>query len=237
LSFEDRGERQAESLDAILKCWNNDEPFDLDGRYWKGKGIIALPKPHDPKNMLMATATSSEPMQQIAAQRGYIELSAFIEPPARIRAKTERYVKFAMAAGHAPSVDNITVSRLVYIADSRKQAIEDMRAAVTYEVSIQAKRGFLAGLKKNYGGDVPNDERAIEFMVDAGLYIVGNVDEVTEQLTDFYKATGGFGTLLIVAGKAWATREKRERSMQRFMSEVAPKLRKLTPTVTEVVAA
>jgi hypothetical protein len=50
-------------------------------------------------------------------------------------------------------------------------------------------------------------------------------------LTAFYNATGGFGTLLIVAGKAWATRAKREHSMQRFMSEVAPKLRKLSPAL------
>jgi limonene 1,2-monooxygenase len=231
LSFEDRGERQAESLEAIIKCWNSDEPFDLEGRYWQGKGIIALPKPHDPAKMLMATATSSEPMQAIAAQRGYIELSAFIEPPARIRAKTERYIKFATAAGHPPSVDNITVSRLVYIAETREQAIEDLRAAVAYEVSIQAQRGFLSMLKRNYGIEVPNDERAIDFLADTGLYIVGTADEVTEQLTAFYNATGGFGTLLIVAGKAWATRAKREHSMQRFMSEVAPKLRKLSPAV------
>ena len=38
-----------------------------------------------------------------------------------------------------------------------------------------------------------------------------------------------FFTLLIVAGKDWATREKRERSMRLFMERVAPELRELTP--------
>ncbi len=47
LTFEDRHARLAESLEAIIKCWTTDEPFDLDGQYWKGKGLIALPKPRD----------------------------------------------------------------------------------------------------------------------------------------------------------------------------------------------
>ena len=119
------------------------------------------------------------------------------------------------------------MSRLVYIAETREQAIEDLRAAVTYEVSVQAQRGFLAMLKRHFDLDVPNDERAIDVLVGAGMYIVGDVDQVTRELTEFYEATGGFGTLLIVAGKSWATREKRERSMRTFIKEVAPRLRKM----------
>jgi len=44
-----------------------------------------------------------------------------------------------------------------------------------------------------------------------------------------YEASGGFGTLLIVTGKDWATREKRARSMKLFMEHVAPQLRDLEP--------
>ncbi len=46
---------------------------------------------------------------------------------------------------------------------------------------------------------------------------------------EFYEASGGFGTLLIVTGKKWATREKVFRSMRLFMEQVAPKLRDLVP--------
>ncbi|MGB7036187.1 MAG: hypothetical protein WBD71_11730, partial [Xanthobacteraceae bacterium] len=45
----------------------------------------------------------------------------------------------------------------------------------------------------------------------------------------FYEAAGGFGTLLIVTGKKWATREKVFRSMRLFMEQVAPQLRSLVP--------
>lgn len=227
LTFEDRHARLAESLETIIKCWNTDAPFDLDGRFWQGKGLIALPKPRDAGGPAMATATDNEPMLKISAERGYTLLTTFQETPQRVRAKSERYVQYALAAGQRDPLKNIAVARLVYIADTRQQAIEDLREAVTYEVSVQAQRGFLKHLKATYDLDVPNDRRAIDALVEAGIYLVGDAQQVTRQLKDFYLASGGFGTLLIVAGKAWANREKRHASMRAFMSDVAPKLRDL----------
>jgi limonene 1,2-monooxygenase len=231
LTFEDRHARLAESLEAIIKCWTTDEPFDLDGRYWKGKGLIALPKPRDSGGPAMATATDNEPMLKLSAERGYALLTTFQETSERVRAKTERYVKYALAAGQPDPLSNITVSRLVYISDSRQKAIEDLREAVAYEVSVQAQRGFLKHLKAIYDLDIPNDKRAIDVLAEAGIYLVGDAQHITRQLKEFYVESGGFGTLLIVAGKAWANAEKRHASMRAFMSDVAPHLRELEATM------
>jgi hypothetical protein len=84
-------------------------------------------------------------------------------------------------------------------------------------------------LKANFNLEVPNDERAIDVLVEHGMYVVGSAQEVRRKLETFHQECGGFGTLLIVAGKAWATREKREASMRAFMTEVAPHLRRLGP--------
>ena len=94
------------------------------------------------------------------------------------------------------------------------------------------RHGFLTYLKNSYGLDVPNDRRAIDVLVEAGIYLVGDAQQVTKQLTDFQIASGGFGTLLIVAGKAWASSEKRHASMSAFMSDVAPSLRETEARVT-----
>ena len=88
----------------------------------------------------------------------------------------------AQAAGQNDPRANITVSRLVYIADSREQAIEDLRAAVTFEVGVQAERGFLKMLKANFNLEVPNDERAIDVLVEHGMYVVGTAQEVRRRL-------------------------------------------------------
>ena len=150
-----------------------------------------------------------------------------MKAPSAVRARGDRYAAFASAANIPSPRRNLSVARAIYVSTSRREAIEDLRDAVTYEVSIQARRGFLTMLKTQHGLDVPNDARAIDHLVAAGIYIVGSPDEVTQQLTGFYKETGGFGTLLLAGGKDWATRERRHRSMRMFMDEVAPRLKDL----------
>ena len=77
------------------------------------------------------------------------------------------------------------------------------------------------------------DEVTFDQLAEAGFYHLGDPDTVAQELAQFYEASGGFGTLLIVTGKKWATREKVFRSMRLFMEEVAPKLRDLVPRATK----
>ncbi len=235
LSFEDRHARLNEALEFILECWSNDAPFDWNGEYWTGKGVVSLPKPFAGTHMPMATATDSEDMIRIAGERGYTLISAFLESADRLRAKADLYTAAADAAGKPDPRRNIAASRIVYIADSEQQAIEDLRPAVTHEIGIQAERGFLRMLSRIYGLHVPNNERGIEVLADAGFYLLGDPDSVAEKIARFHDASGGFGTFLIVTGKDWATRERRERSMRLFMERVAPQLRHIAPAEAETV--
>jgi limonene 1,2-monooxygenase len=236
LSFNDRHDRLAESLDFILKCWTSDEIFDWDGTHWKAKGVVALPKPLSSPHMPMATATDTESVIKMSAERGYILLSAFLESAERLKPKADMYDKYARAAGITGARKNITASRIVYVADSYEEAVEDLRSAVTYEIGVQAERGFLKMLKNVFKLDVPNDERAIEVLAEAGMYLLGDPDSVAARIREFYDASGGFGTFLMVTGKDWATREKRARAMTRFMEEVAPQLRHLEPEDASITA-
>ena len=72
-------------------------------------------------------------------------------------------------------------------------------------------------------------EIGFDDFLNAGMYYIGDPDSVAKRLQEFYEASGGFGTLLIVTGKEWATREKRHRSLRLFIEHVAPKLRGLQP--------
>jgi limonene 1,2-monooxygenase len=235
LSYDDRHERLKESLDFILKCWTEAEPFDWSGRHWRGKGVVALPKPDTLPHM--ATATDSEGMLALAAAKGWTLLTAFLEPAEHVRRKAGKYVDAARASGGADPRSTIAASRIVYLASSKRQAIEEMRAAVAYEVSVQAERGFLDMLKRVYGIDVPNGPHAIDALVDSGFYLVGEADSIAARIKEYYDEVGGFGTFLIVTGKDWATREHRARSMRLFMEQVAPQLRHLEPDADVVSAA
>ena len=229
LGYDDRHARLAESLDFIVKCWTSDEPFDWHGEHWKATGVVALPKPLSRPHMPMATASESEATIRTAGARGYTLLSAFLEPAAMLRRKGEVFAEGARAAGRPAPLRDIAASRIVYIADSRRDAIEDLRPAVAHEVGVQAERGFLKMLKALFDVEVPNGLNAIDALIEAKLYLLGDCDQVAAQLKEFHDAAGGFGTLLIVTGKDWADRGRRERSMRLFADNVAPRIRDLGP--------
>jgi limonene 1,2-monooxygenase len=238
LSHEDRHGRLNEGLDLILKCWTSPEPFDWDGKYWCGKNIVATPRPLAQPHMPMATATDTPATIDLAGARGYTLLSAQLEPPAFLRRKADRYARAARSAGRTQPLEMITAARYVYLADSKREAMDDLRPFITHELSYQLQRGLINIIKNNFGLQFPGDKVTFDQLAEAGMYFVGEPDRVARELRAFYDAAGGFGTLLIVAGKDWATREKRRRSMQLFMQEVAPKLRDLTPArEPDIVAA
>lgn len=237
LSHEDRHARLRESLDLILKCWTSEEPFDWDGKYWRGSNIVATPRPLSQPHMPMATATDTEAMIDLAGARDYTLLSAQLEPAPFIRKKADRYARAAKAAGRTAPLDNITVARYVYLADSRREAMDDLRPAISYELGFQMKRGLIRIIKSNYDLQFAGDTVSFDQLAEAGVYFLGDPDSVARQLREFYDASGGFGTLLIVAGKDWATRQKRVRSMKLFMEQVAPKLRELEPRREPDIAA
>jgi alkanesulfonate monooxygenase SsuD/methylene tetrahydromethanopterin reductase-like flavin-dependent oxidoreductase (luciferase family) len=237
LSHEDRHARLQEALDFILKCWTSEEPFDWDGKLWHGKNVVATPRPLNAPHMPMATATDTPAMIDLAGSRGYTLLSAQLEPAAFLRKKADRYARAAKAAGQNAPLKNITAARYVYLADSRREAMDDVRPFITHELGFQMKRGLIRIIRSNYNMQFSGDEVSFDQLAEAGVYCLGDPDTVARQLREFYDESGGFGTLLIVAGKDWATREKRERSMRLFAEHVVPKLRDLQPARDPDVAA
>jgi alkanesulfonate monooxygenase SsuD/methylene tetrahydromethanopterin reductase-like flavin-dependent oxidoreductase (luciferase family) len=238
LSHEDRHARLRESLDLILKCWTSEEPFDWDGKHWRGKNIVATPRPLNQPHMPMATATDTEAMIELAGARGYILLSAQLEPTPFIRRKADRYALAAKRAGQSAPLKNLTAARYIWLADSRREAMDDLRPAITYELGFQIERGLIRMLKGNYNWQFSGEKVSFDQLAEAGLYFLGDPDSVARQLKEFYDESGGFGTLLMVTGKDWATREKRARSMKLFMEHVAPQLRDLEPVrEPDIVAA
>lgn len=229
LSFDDRYPRMLEALDLIVKCWTSPEPFDWEGEYWQGKRITALPRPLQQPHMPIAVATETEATVELAGARGYTLLSAGYELPHSLRRKADRYGRAALAAGRARPLDRISVARLIYVADSVQEAVEDLRPAVSVELGYQRSRGLLRWVLAGYDFGKPVDDVTFDDLVAAGIYTVGDPDTVYQQLKAFYDQSGGYGTLLLIVGKDWATREKRARSLTRFMQEVAPRLADLVP--------
>ena len=217
-----------ESIDLILRCWTAPEPFEHEGRFWRGKWINVQPKPLQKPYMPVGVASNDDTFLTMAAERGFLVLISHYDPPAQIREKIERFTQAATAAGRRPERGLVRLCRQVYVANSVKQARDELRTGAS--VDIEEQKAGRPALFKRYvppGGTI--DDVSFDYLVDQGMIIVGDPDTVYQRIKALYDETGGFGGLLLTAGRDWSTREKRARSLRLFSEYVAPRLADLDP--------
>ena len=229
LDFSKTRDMMHASIDLIQKLWTSKEPVDYDGPFWKGKAMVVKPdtvqKPHPPIGIACAKTPGSA---ELAGRLGLLPLTGDFIPLERLKMFGDAYVAGARAAGRKPSRNGLHATRVIYVAESDKEARDDMRDS--YNETI---RWEIANTPHHQVERIPKGgtfaDINFDYLVDTANIFVGTPDTVARRIVEFYDATGGFGTLMIHAGRDYATREKRERSMKLFMEEVAPRVRHLDP--------
>ena len=219
-----------EAIELVMRCWNETEPFDFEGRYWQGEGINVLPKPFQQPHAPIATACSgSAETLEIAARNGFIPLLGRGNDRAEeIRGWAETYVQLAEAAGRHPSRRTFHATHFVYVADTDTKAREDMRVGLTY-VLDRRKRETAIFLQSRIPPGGTLDDLTYDYMVDSGYYWVGSAETIYQRIKDYYDESGGFGMLLMPVGLPVGTPRLRANSMRRFAKEIAPRLAALDP--------
>jgi alkanesulfonate monooxygenase SsuD/methylene tetrahydromethanopterin reductase-like flavin-dependent oxidoreductase (luciferase family) len=229
-------DRMREAIELITRCWTSEEPFDFDGAYWQGKGILTLPKPYQkPYPPVAVAASTMGSTAELAGRHGFMPIFSQYDEARHIRNLAEAYVAGCEAVGRTPNRSAIRTCRLVWVADTTKQAKEELRESIAPYIERQ-KRGLGQRLNAELGPRDPKIEISWDYLVDSGYYFVGDPDRVTELVQRHYEDCGGFGTLLLVCGKDYGTRRQRARSLKLFMEEVAPRLRGLDPDRTPEAA-
>ena len=217
-----------ESIELILRCWTATEPFAHEGRFWSGRGINVQPKPLQKPHPPVGVASNDDAFIHMAAERGFMLLLSHYETPANLRRKIARFVEAQTAAGRTRQRSLVRICRTVYVAKSVKQARDELRPGASVDVEeMKAGRPRLFQHYVPPGGTIADVN--FDYLVDAGLFIVGDPDTVCEKLKSLYQDTGGFGTVLLTAGRDWSTPEKRTRSYTLFREYVSPELAELEP--------
>jgi alkanesulfonate monooxygenase SsuD/methylene tetrahydromethanopterin reductase-like flavin-dependent oxidoreductase (luciferase family) len=215
-----------ESIEFVLKAWTATEPFDWHGKYWQGTDIVCVPHCYQAPHPPIAVATGQTALIRMAAERGWTAIVSQFDAPGAIAARAKAYLDAAAETGGKGTRAQITVARHVFVAGSVAEARATLRDDVQRaleewkKVNPERFKGYLPP-----GAKVENLDFDRTF--DSGLFIGGDPDTVFRQLRDVYEASGGFGTLLLVMGKDWAGGAARERSLDLFMREVAPRLEAL----------
>jgi alkanesulfonate monooxygenase SsuD/methylene tetrahydromethanopterin reductase-like flavin-dependent oxidoreductase (luciferase family) len=125
------------SIELMLKLWNSKEPVDYDGPFWKGKKMLLecppVQKPHPPVGIAAANTVGSV---ELAGRLGLMVLTGDFIPIPRLRLFADTLVKAQTAAGRKPRRRDLRTCRVIYVAETDKEAVEDMR-----EVLYRRDRG------------------------------------------------------------------------------------------------
>ena len=220
-------DRMREAIDLITTCWTSDEPFDYDGAYWQGKGILTYPKPYQrPFPPVAVAASTTGSTAELAGRNGFLPIFSQYDEATHIRHLGESYEAGCEAVGRPVDRTAIRACRLVWVAETTEQAREELRPTITPYIERQ-KRSLGQRLNAELGPRATKIEISWDYLVDSGYYFIGDPDRVCELVTRHFEESGGFGTLLLVVGKNYGSRRQRARSMRLFMEECAPRLRQL----------
>jgi alkanesulfonate monooxygenase SsuD/methylene tetrahydromethanopterin reductase-like flavin-dependent oxidoreductase (luciferase family) len=157
-------------------------------------------------------------------------------PIPRLRLFADTLVKSQAAAGRTPRRRDLRTCRVVYVAETDKQALDDMRECYTNVIKWEIVNTPHHQVERIPPGGT-FDDITFDYLVETHNLFIGSPETVTQRVLELYDQVGGFGTFMFHAGREYATREKRARSMTLFMQEVAPKLRHLDPDAATAIAA
>jgi len=232
-------EMTRESLEIMLKIWENKGPFEYKGKFWNINvtdtmyGLIHFfltpyQKPHPPIGV--AAASYKSPTLMIAGEKGYIPMSLALNTD-YCRSQWEAVMEGAQKTGRTPSRSEWRLVRDVYVADTdeeaRYEAINSMTGRVwrDYLLPLFKELTFLPSMKHDV--EVPDDAVTPEYLADH-VWLVGSPETVANKINKLYNDVGGFGGLLVLVYDHWENQKGWEKSTRLLAQEVMPRVAELT---------
>ena len=216
-----------ESLKIIIKLLEADGPITYEGEYWQLKDMEIQVKPYQQPRLPIAMASSGSANSLQTAGKYGLPIWSFVGrvfpgslPLSEMWGAVEEGAK---KAGHqVRREDWRLVVQGVYVSESREQAMEEIRQGVMrlihdYYFGLGGKILF-----EEYP-DQPAEEIDLEQIIRRGGLIIGDPDQVTQEIRELDREAGGAGGLLITANE-WVPVEKTYRSMELFARYVMPAL-------------
>ncbi|WP_206996229.1 LLM class flavin-dependent oxidoreductase [Trinickia mobilis] len=236
-----RTEKLLESIDIITRIWQQDPPYDIQGKYWQVKitesivpslGIGYMPKPYQrplPPIAMSAMSPYSSTVKT-AAERGWMPISANFCPEYIVASHFKKYVKGFEAVGRAPDGKDWLVARNIVIADSEQEALDavlDPKGSLYYYFdylwTVMKRANYTVVMKEDPNSQ--DDSLTTEDLI-RSMTIYGSPATVTEKLAAFRERVGPFGGLLMSSPDGSGPELERQlKTMRHLALDVMPKLR------------
>ena len=236
---QDRNAMFVECINTVLKIWDSEPPYDIEGKFWKvsvgktmipeiGQGFIMKPyqKPH-PLIVGTAVAPFSQGVTEMA-KRGWQPISANFLMPEWVRSHWPKYVEGRTAVGAVADPAQWRVAKSIFVADDEataKRYAHEPTGPYHFYFKQLVRKLVGAGGRGNLfktDPDMPDEAITPEYVTQR-LVIAGTVDSVVDQLLAFREQVGDFGTLLY-AGHDWVDPALGRRSMELMAEQVMPRV-------------
>lgn len=234
----DRNAMFVEGINMVLKIWESEPPYNLEGEYFKvsvgqtmipeiGQGYIMKPyqRPH-PLIVGTAVAPFSKGVTEMA-KRGWQPISANFLMPEWVKSHWPKYVEGRTEVGAVAHPNEWRIAKSIFVADddatAKRYGLEE--GGPHYFYFKQLVRKLVNGGRSNLFKTDPNMDDALvtpEYVA-SKLVFAGTVNSVVDQILSFREYVGDFGNLLY-AGHDWMDPKLAKRSMELFATEVMPRV-------------
>lgn len=217
-------ERQREMMDealgVIVRLFENTEPLTYKSDWFQLNEAVLQLRPYQQPSIPIAVASVQSPAGvRLAGKHGASVLSLSI-PRDTVR-QTSLKELWAIgeetAALHGKTLRREDWQLVVpcYLAESRREAIEDVRLGSGREVTE-----YFSHTLGNETPDVPADQ-IVDHMVERNQWIIGTPDDCIAGIERLQESSGGFGGFLVRV-EDWARRDRTLHSYELLARYVMP---------------
>ena len=215
-------EMMAEALDAIMELLTSEEPVTCQTDWFKLVNARIQLRPYTEPHMPIAVASVQSPAGVTLAGKhglGVITIAHRVGVRGLVDISQQWRIAEDTAAEHGKQMrrEEWRINMLVHLADSKQQALDDVR-----------ERGnrFVIDYQYNGTGSAEPDGGPLESIVDrmaaSGAAVIGTPDDLIATIERYQEITGGFGCLLVQVNE-WATWEKTRHSYELLARYVMPR--------------
>jgi limonene 1,2-monooxygenase len=221
-------QRMNEALDAIMALLRAEGPVDMETDWFTLRnGQLQMASYSDP-HLPVSVAATFTPTGPTAAGKHGIGLLSVAGADNEGFERTWGWVEDAAAeSGRPVSRANWSVVVPIHIADSREEALNDLRAGYALRAYVGDRKDPSRPAQALFAG---GGGATLEEAVERGAIIAGSPDDAIQQVEMLQERSGGIGGLLGLAHE-WASTEKTIRSYELFARYVAPRFQGQVDTV------
>lgn len=208
ISRKERLGRTLETIEILKRAWTG-EPFSFEGKHFSVRDAHILPRPVSKPHPELLWGG----MNEVAIRRGAkLGLSFACNLGKR---EVEMYRAALRELGKDPANYNVVNNRVVYVADSEAQAWKDIEPAAMYQAALYGKWLSAADGVSPIRPDADRIRRNA---------VLGTPAEVADRLKKIIDATP-MTELILATQLPGLSPKKAMRSLERFATEVLPKLK------------